>query len=134
MQVLSALAAKLGATILAPPESGMAPLLLAATKGDVACLTILLDAAPASVNTVKDQHERTALMLAASGGKAEAVELLVARGAEINAISCDGKTALMWAIVAHRPLTVHALATLGADPNIAAPVGDGRAGAGSRDW
>ena len=29
VQVLSALAAKLGATILAPPESGMAPLLLA---------------------------------------------------------------------------------------------------------
>lgn len=123
LQVMSALAAKLGAAVLTPSGSGMSPLLLAASKGNVACLTLLLDAAPSSVNDT-DVNERTALMLAASGGSAEAVELLVERGANINAVSIDGKSALMWAIVAHKPATTAALARLGADPSIAQPVGD----------
>merc|ERR1719446_318459 len=61
-------------------------------------------------------------MLAASGGHAPAVELLAKQGADLNAISRDGKTALMWAVASHKPWTVEALAKLGADVTIAAPL------------
>ena len=102
----------------------ISPLLLAASKGHVSCLALLLDAAPASINTAVDAHGRTALMLAATSGSAEAIEFLKEKGANLNAISQDGKTALMWAVAAHKPLTLAALAKLGADPDIAAPLPD----------
>ena len=101
----------------------ISPLLLAASKGHVSCLALLLDAAPASINTAVDAHGRT-LMLAATSGSAEAIEFLKEKGANLNAISQDGKTALMWAVAAHKPLTLAALAKLGADPDIAAPLPD----------
>jgi hypothetical protein len=120
--VLGALVAKLGAP--AATSGGMPPLLLAATRGNVACLTLLLDAAPDALNACTDAHGRTALMLAASGGSAAAVELLAERGAELNATSVDGKTALMWAVVSNKPAAVAALARLGADDQVAAPLGE----------
>jgi len=42
----------------------------------------------------------------------------LSRGAHIDAISNDGRTALMWAIIAHKHATVEALALAGADPTI----------------
>jgi len=123
-EVLSAIVTSLGAGSVAPSAGGMPPLLLAALKGNVTCLTALLDAAPASLNEAVDAHGRTALMCAASGGSAEAVELLASRGANLDAISSDGKTALMWAVAGHKPQTLVALARLGADPTIAAPLPD----------
>lgn len=120
-EVLGALVAKAG-TLAMEPTSSMPPLLLAANRGHVACISLLLDAAPAAVNRAVDVHGRTALMLAASGGSVDAVELLVQRGADINATSADGKSALMWAIVSHKHMTVAALARLGADVTIAAPL------------
>lgn len=120
-EVLSVLAAKLGTSALATATTGgMTPLLLAAMKGHVACLRVLLDVAPESVKVV-DVHGRTALMCAASGGSAETIELLVERGAALNVVSVDGKSALMWAVTSSKPATVTALARLGADPKVAAP-------------
>jgi len=119
-EVLSALLAKHGA----PAASRMPPLLLASNRGHVACVTLLLDAAPAMINEAVDSHGRTALMLAASGGSVAAVELLAQRGAALDAISVDGKSALMWAVSSHNPATVEALARLGADPTIAAPLSE----------
>ena len=120
-QILSAISAKFGASELAPSTGGsLSPLLLAASKGHIACLTVLLDALPDNaLNESVDAHGRTALMCAASSGSAAAVELLVKRGAAIDDTSADGKTALMWAINSHKPATVAALARLGADPDIA---------------
>lgn len=120
-EVLSALADKFGKATLAP-SGGMPPLLLAASKGHIACMTIILDAAPATLNEAADAHGRTALMCAASGGSAEAVEFLVQKGAAIDSVSSCGKTPMMWAIASHKPAATAALARLGADPEIAAPL------------
>jgi len=97
----------------------MTPLLLACLKGHLKCAALVIDAAPATLSD-RDAHGRTALMLAASNGSVELLDYLVKRGAPIDEASSDGKTALMWAISAHKPLAVAALARLGSDPTIRA--------------
>lgn len=97
----------------------MTPLLLACLKGHLKCAALIVDAAPATLSD-RDAHGRTALMLAASNGSVELLDYLVKRGALIDEASSDGKTALMWAISAHKPLAVAALARLGSDPAIRA--------------
>ena len=110
------------ATSCAPPgTSSMPPLMCAAVKGQIDCLTVLLDAVPAAMDA-RTTNGRTALMLAASGGSPAAVELLVDRGADLNATSHEGKTALIWAVTSHKPETVGALAKLGANPDVCAPI------------
>ena len=122
-QVLDALASKLGGDALSPStRSTMSPLHLAAIKGHVSCISRLIDAAPATLNSSLDAHGRTALMCAASGGWAEAVDELAKRGADLDAISADGKTALMWAVASHQPATVAALARHGANAETTAPL------------
>lgn len=54
------------------------------------------------------------LMLAASGGKDEMIRLLVSRGADINLMDHEGKTAIFHAIYGNRPGTVKLLIELGA--------------------
>jgi len=116
--VLAALAAGIGVGAMATPTgTSMPPLLLACLKGHRACASLILDAEPAALGA-RDPHGRTALMLAASAGNVELIELLVERGAPIDDASSEGKTALMWAIGAHRPLAVQALARLGANPDL----------------
>jgi len=117
-EVLAALASGHGINVAtAPTGASMAPLLLACLKGHLTCASLIVDAAPETLNN-RDAHGRTALMLAASNGSVELVEYLVMRGAAIDEVSSEGKTALMWAIAAHKPMTVAALARLGADPEI----------------
>lgn len=102
-------------------ESSMSPLMLAAVKGHVECMTLILDAAPDALDALT-ANGRTPLMLAATGGSTAAVELLVARGAKLNATSNEGKTALVWAVTSHKPATVAVLAKLGADPDVRVPI------------
>jgi ankyrin repeat protein len=59
---------------------------------------------------------QTLLMLAARTGSVEAVRLLIARGANVNAAERrTGTTALMWAALDNRAGVVRALASAGAD-------------------
>ena len=102
-------------------DDSMTPLMLAALKGHTDCMSLILDMAPKAVDVVTNSG-RTPLMLAATGGSVAAVELLVARGADVNATSSEGKTALVWAVTSHKPATVGALAKLGADPDIRVPI------------
>ena len=62
----------------------MHPLLLAASKGRTACVELLLDAAPDSIEAT-DASGRTALMVAACAGATETVQLLAKRGAALIA-------------------------------------------------
>jgi len=95
----------------------MTPLLLAVLKGRTACAALILDSAADSIEAV-DAAGRNALHLAATSGSESMIELLVQRGMQIDSVSADGKTALMWAIISHKPAAVGALARLGADPTL----------------
>ena len=77
----------------------------------------LIDAAPEALNAT-DALGRTVLMLAATGGSVEVIQLLHKRSAPIDATSRDGRTALIWAVIAHKFWAVEALALLGADPEL----------------
>src|SRR6185295_8624976 len=58
----------------------------------------------------------TALMTAARTGKVEAVQVLLAHGADVNAREkTRGQTALMWAAGQNNVAAIRALATAGAD-------------------
>ena len=65
---------------------------VACSDGDLDRVTALLDEG-VSPND-KDDNELTPLNAAASYGRAEVVELLVSRGADVNAADGDGDTAL----------------------------------------
>ena len=104
-----------GAAATADPVTGMTPLMLAALKGHVSCAAQLIEAAPETLNAT-DALGRTVLMLAATGGSVELIQLLHKHGAQVNATSRDGRTALIWAVIAHKYWAVEALAHLGADP------------------
>ena len=51
-------------------------------------------------------------------GNAETVRMLAEHGSKLNATSREGRTALMWAVIAHKYRAVEALALLGADPEV----------------
>ena len=65
----------------------------------------------------------TALMLAAQGGHAEAIEALVTKGAEVNAANERGTTPLMMAAAGGHLKAIEALVTKGAEVNAAAKYG-----------
>ena len=48
----------------------------------------------ATVNDLDPEHGGTPLLWAAAAGRAEAIELLIGRGADVNAVDRDGGTAL----------------------------------------
>jgi ankyrin repeat protein len=61
---------------------------------------------------------QTALMLAARTGRLDAAELLLKRGAKVDAREeWGGQTALMWATAQSQPQMVHLLLAHGADVN-----------------
>jgi len=101
---------KAGANPDAANRYGVTPLSLAATNASAPLIQALLQAGAHPTNSI--------LMTAARTGNAEAVLMLIARGADANARETSlGETALMWAAAENHPAAVRALIEHGADPN-----------------
>ena len=85
---------------------------MAKQRPDIALLLLKHGASP----NIRDDQGRTPLLLFSYSG-AETVDALVAKGADVNARSADGTTALMSAAEGHDAAPVKALLRHGADPN-----------------
>ena len=77
-------------------EYGMPLLLRACMTDKIACVNALLDAG-ADINVTDNNLLRTSLHCAAGWSTLEMVELLVAKGADINAMTVKGDTPLTFA-------------------------------------
>ena len=66
----------------------------------------------------RDGYSQTALMRAAHSGQRDAVEWLIARGAELNHTAKFGLSALMLAVIAGHPQVARMLAKAGADQTL----------------
>ncbi len=95
---------------------GLTPLLLAAKEGHVQVAHELLNEAPASVMQGDEDAGNTALHFAAQEGRVPMVELLLARGADVNALNNFHQTPLHLAATWNEALVVHRLLECGADP------------------
>jgi ankyrin repeat protein len=101
-----------GADANAVNEFGVGPLTLACTNGSAPMVARLL-AAKADPNV--GVNGETALMTCARSGSAEAIRLLVARGARVDAAEpVHDQTALMWASEQNHAAAVEALIAAGA--------------------
>ena len=85
---------------------------LAQTQETVASLQALLGKQPAI--DARDEGGRTALMLATLHGQSGAVEVLLASGADPNAVDAQGVTPLQAAMAANQPAIAEALRRAGA--------------------
>lgn len=94
-------------------SAGESALMMAALKGDLVGLGVLLERG-ARVN----QSGWSALHYAATGPEQQAVRLLLDRGADINALSPNGSTALMMAAQYGAEASVKLLLERGADARI----------------
>lgn len=81
-----------GADVNAGSENGWTPLMLAVLRGSPAIVKLLLEhgADPNLATQSEENPSRTALAVAISNGRLEAVQALVARGADIDARGPDG--------------------------------------------
>jgi cytohesin len=113
-----------GADIDAPDPIGFTPLMEAARDGKAAVAMLLLERkADLRKRAAANGLELTALHLATAAGQKELVNLLVARGADINARDSELATPLLWAIN-QQPEVAVLLLKLGANPDIAPKEGD----------
>ena len=86
----------------------------AAEIGDVAKLQGLLNLQSESVVDARDEDGRTALMLAILHGRAHAVNVLLAHGADPNVADAHGTTPLQAALAGHQTAIAAALQLAGA--------------------
>lgn len=111
-----------GGTVEHRNSLGETALLLAAWKGQTEAVRWLLDHG-AAVNRPNGQW--TALHYGAFAGHQDVVDLLLARGGDINARSPNGSSVLMMAVYdGHEAMAKHLLAR-GADPKVRNEWGDG---------
>jgi len=96
-------------------ESDAFNLILAAERGDLTALEILLRRGAEVTETTWDGV--TALMYAASRGDIEAMELLLLHGADVNKVPENGMTALIGAVRMGAYQAVDLLLENGADPD-----------------
>lgn len=101
-----------------PPYKAQTPLIYAASQGWTKLLAYMIDQG-AWVDDGRQTGEP--LRAAAANGRREAVELLLARGAEVNKSDGDGWTALHAACLGRHPEIVRLLLDKGADPNAYSP-------------
>ncbi|MGB8702672.1 MAG: ankyrin repeat domain-containing protein [Thermosynechococcaceae cyanobacterium] len=111
-----------GAEANAITECGKSPLMLAAMYGHCAVIETLLDAGcdPNLMGDEEFDEDQTALMYIASSffaqNRADAIRLLVERGADLNLQDAKGRSALM--LAGENTDAVKALIDLGADVNL----------------
>lgn len=86
--------------------------MLAAERGDVAILQLLLDRGAGHLQEWCDDH--TLLAEAARYGRGEVAQLLIDRGADLHAVGKDGLTPLAWAVREGRDELVRLLKRAGA--------------------
>ena len=96
----------------------------ATSAGDSKRVLESLNARPSLVNALSDGQQRTPLRIAADGGHAEVVKLLLERGADPNLPSKDGEPPLTDAAESGHLDVVNLLLEHGADPNIDGNSGD----------
>jgi hypothetical protein len=102
---------------------GGADFIKATRKGDLTKMKAMLDAGQ-SIDFQTEKYMETALMHAADSGQPEAVKLLLQRGASINTVNYQGRTALFFSVYNYSPQIARELLNHNADPNIADKYGD----------
>ncbi len=101
-----------------PPAKHVSSIWAAARVGDLGAIERYL-ASGAAVDAVDPEHGGTPLIWAAATGQAEAIELLIDRGADVNAADRDGGTALLAAAFLGHEKAVDVLIRHGAKVNAA---------------
>lgn len=94
---------------------GKTPLMWAALEGSTSVAQKMLSKATAlDLIQQKDADNMQALHFAASKGHTDLVEILIAKGADVNALDINGRTPLHYSMLGKTPSTVHALMKAGA--------------------
>jgi uncharacterized protein len=90
----------------------------AVSRGDVEAVNAALNAGiDPNIRDDKDGEKSTVLMIAAFAGHLKVTELLLNRGADVEAKTPHGRTALMWAALGAHTDVTSALLAKGADVN-----------------
>jgi len=98
-------------------KNGVPMLHLSARAGKYEVLHLLLRSG-AQVNLIAEDRNSTALFDAAMGNHKKMVKILIDAGADVNAVSKDGQSALVVAVGADYDEIVEMLFRAGADPDI----------------
>jgi ankyrin repeat protein len=99
---------------------GLPPLILAASKGRLADLDVLLQDPATDINQIDSKFGGSALMVAAGMGRVDILARLIARGAYIDLVNPrSGMTAMMYASRDNKPDALACLLEAGAQVNLA---------------
>lgn len=106
-----------GADLNQTDTEGWSPILIAASRGDLALIRFLVEIAGSDVRA-KNNSKTTSLMLAASSGSLEVCRYLLDRGANVDAKSSRGLTALMHGVSSGKLELAKLLVERGADTQV----------------
>ena len=110
-----------GASVELSSSHGASPLMIAAQKGQLRIVQLLLRRG-ALIDSATSVSRATPLFAAASVGSLGVVRFLVDSGAKVDFATTNGATPLFAAASAGHHKIVHLLASSGADPNVAVNV------------